>query len=263
MTINNRLVRSATWEGMCETDGRPTEKLIDYYKALAQGGVGLIISGYTYVLPEGKQLPNKMGITTDDFAPEFKKLTSVVHEAGGTIAIQLVHAGGQADPAAIGCQPLAPSAVKVDQYPEMPAEMTPRYITEVISSFGDAAGRAKAWGFDAIQLHGAHGYLINQFLSPHTNLRTDQYGGTIENRCRFMIEVYDEVRATVGKDYPVLIKLNATDFLDNGLTVDEGCFAAKKLSDAGIDAIEVSGGTGASGRKNPARMKINAPEKEA
>ena len=141
--------------------------------------------------------------------------------------------------------------------------MTPRYITEVISAFADAARRSKAWGFDGIQLHGAHGYLINQFLSPHTNLRTDEYGGSIENRCRFMMEVYDAVRATVGPDYPVFIKLNATDFLDNGLTVEEGCYAAKKLSDAGIDAIEVSGGTSASGRKNPVRMKINAPEKEA
>lgn len=263
MTINNRMVRSATWEGMCDVDGRPTKRLINYYKTLAEGGIGLIISGYTYVLPEGKQLPNKMGITTDDFAPEFKKLTGVVHEAGGTLAIQLVHAGGQADPAAIGRQPLAPSAVKVDQYPEMPAEMTPGYIREVISAFGDAARRSKAWGFDGVQLHGAHGYLINQFLSPHTNLRTDEYGGHIENRCRFMLDVYNHVRSVVGPDYPVMIKLNATDFLDNGLTPEEGLYAAKALSDAGIDAIEVSGGTSASGRKTPARMKINVPEKEA
>ena len=236
MEMKNRLVRSATWEGMCETDGRPTEKLIEYYQTLAQGGVGLIIASYSYVLPEGKQLPSQMGITTDDFAEDFKKLTDTVHRAGGTMAIQLVHAGGQANPAAIRRQPLAPSAVKVDQYPETPAELTRDEIARIIRAFGVAARRAKDWGFDGVQLHGAHGYLINQFLSPHTNQRNDEYGGTIMNRCRFVLEVYEEVRATVGNDYAILIKLNATDFLDKGLSPEEGRYAAKVLSEAGIDA---------------------------
>ncbi|MDH3802174.1 MAG: NADH:flavin oxidoreductase [Deltaproteobacteria bacterium] len=263
MTLRNRLVRSATWEGMCEQDGRPTEKLTNCYRDLAQGGIGLIISGFAFVRPDGKQFPGKMGIHTDDFARAYENLTSTVHDAGGKIAVQLVHAGGQTDANNAGRQPLAPSAVKVDQFPEMPAELTKDEISEIIAAFAEGARRAKAWGFDGVQLHGAHGYLVNQFLSPLTNRRTDDYGGSIENRCRFLLEVYRKVRETVGADYPLFIKLNAADNLDGGLEVDDAVYAAKKLAEAGIDAIEVSAGTPASGDENPAREKILKPEKEA
>jgi 2,4-dienoyl-CoA reductase-like NADH-dependent reductase (Old Yellow Enzyme family) len=263
MLMNNRMIRSATWEGMCDQDGRPTEKLINCYRDLAQGGIGLIISGYAFVQPEGKQLSGKMGIHTDDFAGDYKKLTSAVQHAGGKVAIQLVHAGGQTDSANAGRQPLAPSAVQVDQFPEMPAELTKAEIVETISAFAEGARRAEAWGFDGVQLHGAHGYLINQFLSPLTNRRTDEYGGSIENRSRFLLEVYRKVRESVGSEYPVFIKLNAADNLDGGLEIDDAVYAAKKLAEAGIDAIEVSAGTPASGEKNPAREKILKPEKEA
>ncbi len=124
MTLQSRLVRSATWEGMCDRDGRPTEKLINCYRTLARGGIGLIITGYSFVRPEGRQMPGKTGIHTDDFAGDYKKMTSTIHDAGGKIAVQLVHAGGQTDAKNAGRQPLAPSAVKVDQFPEMPAELT-------------------------------------------------------------------------------------------------------------------------------------------
>ncbi len=263
MKLRNRMVRSATWEGMCTTSGRPTQKLTDCYRTLANGGIGLIISGYAFVLPEGKQLPGKMGIHTDDFARDYKKMTSAVHDAGGKIAIQLVHAGGQTDSKNAGRQPLAPSAVKVDQFPEIPAEISKDEMNGIITAFGESARRAKAWRFHAVQLHGAHGYLINQFLSPLTNRRTDEYGGSIENRSRFLLDVYHKVRNMVGNDYPVLIKLNASDNLDGGLAIEDALFAAGKLSEAGIDAIEISAGTPASGKKSPARETINKPEKEA
>ena len=263
MEIKNRLVRSATWEGMCASDGRPTEKLINCYRDLALGGVGLIVSSYTYVRPEGKQLPGKMGIYTDDFAADFQKLTAAVHEAGGLLAVQLVHAGGQTDTNTAGRQPLAPSAIKVAQYPQEPAELTREDIQEIIAAFGEGARRARAWGLDAVQLHGAHGYLINQFLSPHTNLRTDEYGGSVENRTRFLLEVYHKIREAVGDDYPVMIKLTGSDNMEEGLINEDAVYAAGKLSEAGIDAIEISSGTSASGRKGPARTKINDPEKEA
>ncbi len=263
MNLQNRLVRSATWEGMCEADGRPTEKLINCYHNLAQGGVGLIITCYTFVRPEGKGLPGKMGIHTDDFAKDYKDMTSTVHDVGGKIAIQLVHAGGETDSANAGRQPLAPSAVKVDQFPELPAELTKDEINDIVAAFGEGARRAKTWGFDAVQLHGAHGFLINQFLSPLTNRRSDEYGGSIENRSRFLLEVYQKVRKMVGPDYPVLIKLNAADNLDGGLQIDDAVYATEKLSVAGIDAIEISAGTPASGNENPSRAQINKPEKEA
>ena len=263
MTLRNRLVRSATWEGMCDTDGRPTQKLINLYRELAQGGIGLIVSGYTFVRTDGKQLSGKMGIHSDDFVVDYENLTHAVHDAGGKIAIQLVHAGGQADAKHAGRQPLAPSAVKVAQFSEMPVELTKAEIGGIVIAFGEGARRARAWGFDAVQFHGAHGYLINQFLSPLTNRRNDEYGGSFENRSRFLLEVYQKVRETVGVDYPVLIKLNAADNLEGGLEIDDAVRAAQELAAAGIDAIEVSAGTGASGIKNPARNRINKPEKEA
>ncbi|MGB6971703.1 MAG: NADH:flavin oxidoreductase [Desulfobulbales bacterium] len=263
MTLQNRLARSATWEGMCAVDGKPFPKLISCYRDLARGRVGLIITGYTFVSPEGKQLPGKMGIHTNDFADVMKDMTGAVHEEGGKICIQLVHAGGQTDAGNAGRQPLAPSALKIDQYPEMPAEMTGEDITRIITAFGDGARRAKDWGFDAVQLHGAHGYLINQFLSPLANHRQDGYGGSIENRCRFLLEAYQAVRTAVGPDFPVMVKLNGSDNIAGGLSPEDALFAAKALDKAGIDCIEVSGGTPASGDQSPARMKIDSPEKEA
>jgi len=192
-----------------------------------------------------------------------RSLTGAVHEEGGKICIQLVHAGGQTDSATACQQPVAPSVVQVDQFPEVPRELSVDDIAEIVTAFGAAAGRAKAFGFDAIQLHGAHGYLINQFLSPLINRRTDEYGGSIENRCRFLMEIYRTVRETVGENYPVMIKLNGSDFLDGGLSRDDALYAARAIDAEGIDAIEVSGGTPASGDLSPARTKINKPEKEA
>ena len=263
MVMRNRMVRSATWEGMCDHNGRPTDKLIQLYCNLAQGGVGLIITGFAFIGLEGKQMPGKMGIHTDEFESDYKKMTSAVHDAGGKIAVQIVHAGGQTDTLNAGRQPLAPSALQIDQFPEVPAELTKDEINNIIAAFGEGARRVKAWGFDAVQLHSAHGYLINQFLSPLTNRRTDEYGGSIDNRSRFLLEVYQIVRETVGSDFPVLIKLNAADNLEGGLEIDDAVYVAEKLSQGGIDAIEVSAGTPASGAIGPARMKINKPEKEA
>jgi 2,4-dienoyl-CoA reductase-like NADH-dependent reductase (Old Yellow Enzyme family) len=263
MTLNNRFVRSATWEGMCEGDGRPTAKLTACYRDLAAGDVGLIITGYTFVRPDGKQLPGKMGIHTDDFAADMRSLTRVVHDEGGKICIQLVHAGAQTTTEVAGRRPLAPSAVKVEQFPEEPEAMSKKDIDEIVAAFGDGARRAKEYGFDAIQLHAAHGYLINQFLSPLTNRRTDGYGGPVANRCRFLLEVCQRVRFEVGPDFPVFAKLNGSDNLEGGLGLTDAVYAARLLEKEKIDAIEVSGGTSASGERNPVRIKIDKPRREA
>ena len=262
MPLRNRLIRSATWEGMCEPDGRPTQKLADCYRALAKGGVGLIITGYAFVLPEGRQSPCMIGAHTDAFAMELKALPVAVHAEGGSICIQLVHTGGQTTSKIIGRQPLAPSSVKVAQFFEEPAELTKEDIAGVVSAFAAAAKRAKDYGFDAVQLHAAHGYLINEFLSPLTNQRADEYGGSIGNRCRFLLEVYRAARQAVGKDFPLIIKLNGADNLEGGLTLDDAVHAAQMLDREGIDAIEVSGGTPASGALGPVRVKIDKPEQE-
>ncbi len=263
MRLPNRIVRSATWEGMCDPDGRPGERLRHCYEDLSRGGAGLVITGYAFVRPEGRQMPGKMGIHTDDFMKDFLRLTNAVHDAGGRIAVQLVHAGGQTDTKMAGRRPLAPSAVKVKQFPGTPEELHRDEIQNIVTAFGEAALRARECGFDAVQLHGAHGYLINQFLSPLTNRRMDDYGGSLENRCRFLMEVYYRVREATGKHFPVLIKLNASDNLEGGLSEDDARYAAGELSRAGIDAIEISTGTNASGALSPVRTKIDRPEKEA
>lgn len=263
MTLGNRLIRSATWEGMCEPDGRPTAKLTNCYRKLAKGGVGLIITGYAFVSPEGKQLPCTLGAHTDKFKRDLKIMADAVHAEGGKICLQLVHVGGQTKEKDIGRAPLAPSALMTRQFPQVPVAMSFADIQRVIKAFGEAAGRARECGFDAVQLHGAHGYLINQFLSPLTNQRTDEYGGGIDNRCRFMVEVYWKVRDVVGKDYPVLIKLNGADHLTGGLDLEGAVYAAELLDQEGIDAIEISGGTPASGDMTPIRNRIMSPDLEA
>jgi 2,4-dienoyl-CoA reductase-like NADH-dependent reductase (Old Yellow Enzyme family) len=262
MELSNRLIRSATWEGMCTADGQPTEKLTACYQALASGGVGLIVTGYSYVRADGKQLPGKLGIHSDDLAPRMQDMVAKVHGVGGKICVQLVHAGGQTDSSQAGCQPLAPSSLRLEQYPELPAELSREEIQEIIMAFTESARRAKSWGFDALQLHAAHGYLINQFLSPLTNRRNDDYGGSPKKRRRFLLETYEGIRGVVGPDYPVLIKLTGSDFMTGGLTREEAAEAAVQLDQLGIDAIEVSGGTPASGELGPLRKRAKKPADE-
>jgi 2,4-dienoyl-CoA reductase-like NADH-dependent reductase (Old Yellow Enzyme family) len=263
MKLANRLVRSATWEGMCDADGRPTKKLIDCYADLSRGGVGLIISSYSFVRKDGKQLPGQMGIYTDAFAPEMKEITAAVHANGGKICMQLVHAGGQTSSKALGSRPVAPSSVETLQFPEVPMELSVENIRDIIAKFGASAVRAREYGFDGVQLHAAHGYLINQFLSPLTNRRTDDYGGSLENRIRFLMEVYRTVRSSVGSDFPVLAKLNLADNLADGLNLEDALEAARAIDQEGIDAIEVSAGTPASGDNTPIRLGIQTKEQEA
>jgi 2,4-dienoyl-CoA reductase-like NADH-dependent reductase (Old Yellow Enzyme family) len=263
ITLNNRFVRSATWEGMCDDNGNVTQKLVAYYRGLVMGGTGLLISGYSYVRADGKQLQGKMGICHDSHLPGLQHLTEAVHQEGGVIFCQLVHAGGQTSKKIIGSQPLAPSMTDFAGYPETPREMNPGDIRGIVAAFAGAAARARHAGFDGVQLHGAHGYLINQFLSPLCNLRRDAYGGTLEKRMTFLEEVMIAVRAAVGSDYPVTIKLTAADHLKGGLQPEDGVAIAKRLEELGIDAVEVSSGSSASGAMNPARQNIDAPEKEA
>ncbi|HAR95421.1 MAG TPA: NADH:flavin oxidoreductase [Deltaproteobacteria bacterium] len=242
MTVANRSVRSATWEGLAGTAGEVTPALIDCQVALANGRVGLIISGHTYVSDEGKAGSWQLGAYGDHLIPGLTKMTEAVHDAGGKIAMQLAHAGCRAASHLSGKTPIGPSQVVQDGKP-ICREMTEQDLDHVRTAFAQAAARAKRAGFDGVQIHGAHGYLLTQFLCPVFNKRTDQYGGSIENRCRFVLEVYQAIRQTVGDYFPVMIKINSEDFLENGVTVDEMLCLSGMLERAGIDAIELSGGT--------------------
>lgn len=245
MPLKNRIVRSGTYDAMATEDGHVTDQMVQLYTRLGQGGAGLIITGAAYVQANGVCLPLQGGIARDDQIVGFKKLVESVHQAGAKIAVQIAHAGRQTLPALIeGQTPVAPSAIEADpMFRTEPREMTVAEIQGTITAFGEAAGRAKEAGSDAVQLHAAHGLLLAQFLSPHTNRRTDEWGGTPEKRMRFVLEVYDTVRQVVGSEYPILIKLSVEEGLENGITIDTACQIAKKLAQRGTDAIEISGGT--------------------
>ena len=245
MQLKNRMVRSATYEHMATEDGKVTDQLINFYSKLAKGGVGLIMLGYAYVQENGHCAPSQIGIYSDDHIPGLKNLVDEIHNQEAKVGLQIVHAGRQTTPAAIGGQtPFAPSAIEPDPlYNTSPREMTEDEISETVNAFGAAAKRGKEAGFDAVQLHATHGYLLAQFLSPHTNRRTDEWGGNQENRMRFVTEVNNSVREAVGNDFPVLIKLSVEEGLENGITLDEASNVAMRLSQIGIDAIEISGGT--------------------
>ncbi len=264
LRLANRLVRSATWEGLGDADGRVNEGVIEIYRRLAEGGVGLIITGYLAVRSDGRQHTTQLSVDRDELVPGLAELAAVVHKHGGTVVGQIVHCGGQAVRTASGGQdPVAPSAVASPGYPELPRELSLAGIRELVACFAAAAGRLRNAGFDGVQLHGAHGYLLAQFLSPSRNQRTDDYGGSLDNRSRFTLEVLAAVRAEVGADWPVMIKLNAHDFLEGSTTERDSSHLAAALAEGSIDAIEVSGGTGGSGKLGAARRHIETAEDEA
>ena len=272
--IKNRFVRSATGERIASEDGRVTDELIEFYKVLAEGGVGLIITGVTYVHANGKSIPNQLAIDKDDLIPGLRNLTDVVHKYGENckIAIQLHHSGRQS---MILESPPAPSVVIEPTFNVIPREMTIQDIEDTVEAFAKAARRAKEAGFDVIQLHAAHGYLLSQFLSPYTNKRADGYGGSTENRIKIIEDIYKRSVDMVGKDFPILIKMNVDDFLEGGIKLDESMKIAQKFSEMGFAAIETSScmwevilrtkkELGWHPVFNPeARVDINSKEKEA
>ncbi len=243
MVLRNRFMRSATHDGTAHESGMVTEKSLSIYRALGEGDIGLIVSGYAFISTSGQVLKNQYGAHTDEMIASLKKMVEAVHSKGGKIALQIVHAGANSPYLADrGIMRLAPSRVESSGFTH--CEMTAGEIEAIIRDFGAAAARAREAGFDAVQLHGAHGYLLSQFLSPLTNKRADIWGGSLENRCRFHIEVIKEVRLQAGHDFPLLIKLGIMDDEAGGTTLAEGIAAAEAMVKAGVDGIEVSAGIG-------------------
>jgi 2,4-dienoyl-CoA reductase-like NADH-dependent reductase (Old Yellow Enzyme family) len=262
MNLKNRFVRSATWEGLAGEDGGVTAQLCELMAQLARNEVGLIISGYAIVTANGQSSSRQLAAHEDRFLPGLRDMAQAVHAAGGTIALQLVHAGKYATPGLTGEVPMGPCAEEVDGQPTCRA-MNSEDIQSVTAAFSAAALRAKLAGYDAIQLHAAHGFLLSQFLSPAFNRRSDEYGGTLVNRARFLLEVVGSVRDAVGPGFPILIKLNSEDFLPEGMTRNEAIKVACLLKGASADAIEISGGTIASQEFVPPRPGIlKSPEAE-
>jgi len=242
ITLQNRFVRSATWEGMAGSDGSVTDKIIDMYVQQATGGIGLIITGHTYVSKEGQAVPLQLGMHRDALVPGFADLTRAVHERGSRIMVQLSHAGCRADVGQTGVGPMGPSVLQNEQG-QVCRAMTQGDIDAVAEAFSDAAGRAKKAGFDGVQIHGAHSYLLSEFLSPCHNGRQDSYGGSIENRARLLLEVVAAVRRAIGHDRILSVKINSDDFIDGGFAKEDMLEVAPMLGEAGVDAVELSGGS--------------------
>ncbi|MBU0966234.1 MAG: NADH:flavin oxidoreductase [Proteobacteria bacterium] len=262
MPLANRFVRSATWEGLATDHGAVTPRLIDTLIGLARGGVGLIICSHSYVSPEGQGTPWQIGVYRDELVDGLKELTSAVHDDGGRIVMQLAHAGAFAEVGLTGLPALAVS--KGDGPADAGAiEISGREIARIIAAFAAAARRAREAGFDGVQIHAGHGYLLSQFLSPAFNRRRDEYGGAMENRARIHLAVCRAVRQEVGADFPLLIKMNCGDFIDNGLTAEDSMQAAQMFAAAGFDAIELSGGIIRTGKLSPSRPGIHSEDREA
>jgi 2,4-dienoyl-CoA reductase-like NADH-dependent reductase (Old Yellow Enzyme family) len=262
MTLRNRFVRSATWEGMATPDGAVTPRLIDTIAALAKGGVGLIISSHAYIRPAGQAGPRQLGAYQDDLIPGLQQMAAAAHSHGAKILLQLAHAGYFAAHNLTGMPPLAVSAsVQLDDVPRQ--ELAAADIADVVQGFAAAAGRAKEAGFDGVQIHSAHGYLFSQFLSPLFNRRTDEYGGSLDNRVRVHLETIGAVRRTVGADYPILTKVNGRDYAEGGLELEESVEAAALMEQAGLDAIELSSGMTQFSKFGSARTGITTQVKEA
>ena len=267
MESRNRFVRSATYDKSSDEKGHVTDERIELFADLADGGVGLIVTGLTYVHPSGQLAAFESSIATDDCIPGLKRLTAAVHDRGTKIAMQLYHTGRENSRflKAKGEQAIAPSFVPNDPYfTQDYRQMTEEEIGEIVEAFGDAAKRAREAEFDAVQVHGAHVYLLSQFLSPFTNRRKDAWGGTPENRLRFHREVYNNIRRKVGDDYPVLIKFGVHDGCSGGLEFKEGKQAAQLLAQWGFDALEISQGLrGKAYEETEFKTNINSLDREA
>jgi 2,4-dienoyl-CoA reductase-like NADH-dependent reductase (Old Yellow Enzyme family) len=263
MELKNRFVRSATWEGLANPDGSFSGKIADMMLELAKGQVGLIITSHAYINKNGQAGIRQLGIYSDQLISSYIKIVEKVHREGSKIIMQITHAGGRASAKLIKSQPFGPSSLKIKDVLSC-REITSSEILKMTEDFKMAAVRAKKAGFDGVQIHGAHGFLLSQFLSPFFNRREDKYGGNIENRARLILEILQAIRSELGRQFTVLIKLNSDDFIEGGFTPSEMVQVSAMLEPAGIDAVELSGGTSLKISKySSSRVsKIDSKEKE-
>jgi 2,4-dienoyl-CoA reductase-like NADH-dependent reductase (Old Yellow Enzyme family) len=221
ITLKNHLVMSPMTMNYATEEGFATEKLIRYYVERAKGGVGLIIVEGTFFTPEGKGYRNQLGLSSSEHAEKLRELTKVVHGLSNDtkIFIQIHHAGRRAHAEVSGHQPVAPSAVPVEPGGEIPHALTKEEVKGLVQAHIGAAARAQDAGFDGVDIHCAHGYLVPSFFSPLSNQRTDEYGGTLHGRTRFLLEIVEGIKGRLGKDFPVTIKISGDEFIKGGLSL--------------------------------------------
>ncbi|MDQ0297687.1 2,4-dienoyl-CoA reductase (NADPH2) [Salibacterium salarium] len=237
-TLKNRVMMGSMHVGL-EGENNGMEKLIAFYVRRAKENVGLIVTGGAAVSPEGSGGENFMSIAEEEDIERWTPLTKAVHDAGGKIALQLFHAGRYAYKSMNGTDPIAPSPIKSPINPDEPKEMNVHDIHRTIQAFADSAERAKRAGFDAVEIMGSEGYLINQFISPVTNKRTDQWGGTFENRIHFPLAISRLVREYVGQHFPIIFRMSGLDLIKDSTTEEETLFLAQQLESSGIDLLNI------------------------
>ncbi len=246
MELKNRVMMAPMVTNYANEDGSVSQRLIDYHVARAWGGVGLIDVEAAYVREDGRGFSHQVGIHRDELIPGLRQLTNLVHEGKAKICLQIFHAGRQTSSLVTGSQPVAPSPLAEPSTGVLPRELTIKEIHEIEESFVHAARRAKEAGFDAVEVHGAHGYLIGQFMSPFSNRRTDEYGGNLAGRARFAVEIVSKIRQMVGDSYPILFRISADEYVSGGLDLTQTQVIARMVQDAGADAFHVSAGSYAS-----------------
>ncbi|OGO36978.1 MAG: hypothetical protein A2147_10645 [Chloroflexi bacterium RBG_16_57_8] len=247
LKLKNRIVMAPMATSMATPEGEVTDRHIKHYTARAKGGVGLVILEHTYILKSGQLSPNQLALYSDRLVPGLRRLVQAIHDEGAKVCIQLTHAGAKASSAVIREQPVGPSTVTVPGGKEAPRQLAPAEIAAVAVAFAEAARRAMEAGCDAVELHGAHGFLIGQFLSPYTNKRQDAYGGGLQARLKFPAEVVHQVRAKLPANIALFYRFGADDMVEGGLTPEDARMAAPLLEQAGVDVLDVSGGLGGGG----------------
>jgi 2,4-dienoyl-CoA reductase-like NADH-dependent reductase (Old Yellow Enzyme family)/thioredoxin reductase len=240
----NRVVMTTVKLGYGSLDGGANDRHVAFYRRRAEGGVGLLTTEPLFVRPDGRELPSQMGLHEDSLVDGLRRIVEAVHGAGGRIMAHLNHAGRAANPKLVGeGNLLSASHVLCPANQGSPRAMSPGEILAVVEAFGQAARRAREAGFDALEIPFSHGYLIHQFLSPHSNRRADPYGGSFPNRIRFGMEVLERVRAEVGEALPVVVRMNAADYVEGGLELSDALRLAEALAEWGVDALSVTSGT--------------------
>jgi NADPH2 dehydrogenase len=243
LTLSNRLVMPPMATSKAEEDGKVSKAILDYYNEKSAGGyISLIIIEHSFISQDGKASNNQLSVAEDSVVDSLKVLAKTIQNNGSKAVMQINHAGSAASIDVTGREPVGPSAVANPRKGNVPKELSQQEIKNIVKSFKEAAARVKEAGFDGVEIHSAHGYLLNQFFSPLTNKRTDEYGGNVYNRIRIHLEVIKAVRKAVGEDFTILLRLGACDYMDGGTTIEDSKTAAQEFQKAGVDILDVSGG---------------------
>jgi 2,4-dienoyl-CoA reductase-like NADH-dependent reductase (Old Yellow Enzyme family) len=244
-SLPNRLAKAAMSENLADDDGGPSERLIRLYETLGAGGAGLLITGNVIVAPGGRTEPHNVVVEDERHLPALRRWAAAAQAHGARLMMQISHAGRQT-PKMVTSYPVGPSDIPLRGMAGLfarPRPLLPEEIHGLVARFATTARVAKAAGFAGVQIHGAHGYLVSQFLSPRSNVRDDEWGGSLQGRTRFLLEIVAAMRAAVGPAFPISVKLNSADFQKGGFSLEESMQVAQALEAAGIDLLEISGGS--------------------